>query len=95
MKLRLYAEQAAGWLFGALLFFIGFVNTFWGNDPFLGIGIMFLSFLYYPPINMLIKDLTGITIPRIAKIILGVLLLWIALGVGELFGKIGLMMQDL
>jgi hypothetical protein len=41
--------------------------------------------------------MTGFTIPGmvIIKILLGVFILWAALGVGELFDKIDLMMMDL
>jgi len=83
-----------GWLFGILIFAIGFVNTFWGNDPGLGVGMLILSFVYYPPANAFLKKLTGLSIPWYAKVILGLLLLWISLGVGELFGKIELMLMD-
>ena len=33
------------WLFGVIFFAIGFVNTFWGNDPGFGIFIILLSLL--------------------------------------------------
>jgi len=41
--------------------------------------------------------MTGFSIPRIGivKILLGILILWASLGVGELFDKIDLMMMDL
>ena len=45
----------AGWAFGILVFAIGIVNTFWGNDPLFGIFLLLLSFVYYPPVNSLIK----------------------------------------
>lgn len=83
------------WLFGATVFAIGLVNTLWGNDPGFGVFLLLLSFVYFPPINTLIKKRTGFSIPRIVKIALGLFIIWASLGVGELFGKIDLMMMDL
>jgi hypothetical protein len=95
MEIKTLGGQLAGWIFGVIIFAMGFVNTFWGNDPGLGIGLLVLSFVYYPPINRWIQKDTGYRIPLYAKIILGLLLLWVSLGVGELFGKIDLMLMDL
>lgn len=85
------------WLFGAVAFAIGVVNTFWGNDPGFGIFILLLSFVYFLPVNAIFKRITGFTIPKpgILKILLGLFIMWAALGVGELFDKIELMMNDL
>ncbi|WP_296622108.1 hypothetical protein [Marivirga sp.] len=82
------------WLFGILALAIGFVNTFWGNDPFFGIFIMLCSLIYYLPIYGYIKKLTDITIPKFTKVLLAIFILWAALGVGELFDKIELMMTS-
>ncbi len=85
------------WLFGALFFAIGVVNTFWGNDPWFGVFILLLSFAYFLPVNTILEKIAGFSIPRIGvvKILLGVFILWASLGVGELFAKIDLMMMDL
>ena len=85
------------WLFGIVFFAIGVVNTFWGNDPGFGIFIILLSFVYFLPVNDILQKMTGFSIPRmgIVKILLGIFILWAALGVGELFDKINLMMTDL
>lgn len=85
------------WIFGVLFFAIGVVNTFWGNDRGFGIFIILLSFVYFLPVNDILKKLTGFEIPGIgaAKILLGIFILWAALGVGELFDKIELMKRDL
>ncbi len=84
------------WVFGIVAFAIGVVNTFWGNDSVFGIFIILLSFAYFLPVNVIIKKITGFSIPGmgILKIILGVFIIWAALGVGELFYKIELMMLD-
>lgn len=85
------------WLFGVLFFAIGVVNTFWGNDPGFGIFIILLSFVYFLPVNDMLKRMTGFSIPRmgIVKILLGSFIFWAALGVGELPDKINLMITDL
>lgn len=84
-----------GWLFGTVVFAIGIVNTFWGNDRFFGIFILLASYVYFPPVNVLVKKWTGFSIHWVLKIILGLFILWAALGVGELFDKIDLMLMDL
>jgi hypothetical protein len=82
------------WLFGIAVLTVGLINTLWGNDPGFGVFLALLSFIYFPPVNALIKEKTGIKIPAIAKIALGIFIIWASLGVGELFDKIYLMMQD-
>jgi len=81
--------------FGIVFLAIGLINTFWGNDPGYGIFILLLSFVYFPPVTAFIKKILGISILLIVKIILGVFIIWTALGVGELFDKIDLMLTDL
>lgn len=83
------------WIFGIAVFAAGVVNLLWGNDPGFGVFLMLLSFVYFPPVTALLRKKTGIPVPGIAKIILGILIIWAVLGVGELFDKIDLMMQDL
>lgn len=85
------------WIFGVVFFAIGVVNTFWGNDSGFGVFIILLSFVYFLPVNDILRKMTGFSIPGmgIVKIVLGIFILWAALGVGELFGKIDLMMTEL
>ncbi len=85
------------WLFGIVFFAVGVVNSFWGNDPGFGVFILLLSFVYFLPVNAILKKMTGFSIPRIGivKIVLGIFIIWASLGVGELFDKIDLMMMDL
>ena len=83
------------WVFGIVVFAIGVLNVFWGNDPGFGIFLVLLSFVYFPPVNAIIKERTRFSIPGIVKVLLGIFILWASLGVGELFGKIDLMMMDL
>lgn len=82
-----------GWLFGLIVLAIGLINTFWGNDPEFGIFLVLLSFVYYPPVNILIKKMIGFSIPAVLKILLAIFIIWASLGVGELFDKIDMMLN--
>jgi len=87
-----------GWIFGIAVFAAGVVNTFWGNDPEFGVFILLLSSVYFPPTSNILsaisKQAVGFPVPKIGKIVLGSFIVWATLGVGELFDKIDLMMQD-
>lgn len=83
------------WLFGTVVLAIGLINTFWGNDLGFGVFLILLSFIYFPPTNVILKKITGFSIPLVINILLGLFIIWAALGVGELFNKIELMMMDL
>ena len=72
------------WVFGIAVFANGVLNLFLGNDPGLGIGFIFLSFIYYPPINTAIKKRFAFSIPPLVKITLGIIIVWITLAVGAL-----------
>lgn len=93
MEYKSTAGNIIGWLFGIAVLAIGIINTFWGNDPGYGIFILLLSFVYFTPANVLLKKISGRSIPFIVKIILGGFIIWTALGVVELFDKIDLMMD--
>ena len=82
------------WIIGVLFTGIAIVNIFWGNDPEFGVFIFMLSLIFYPPVNVLFKRITGYTIPVAVKIILFLLIIWASLGVGELLNKIELMIQS-
>jgi hypothetical protein len=90
----LSALNILSWFFGVVVFAIGLVNSFWGNDPGFGVFLLLLSFVYFPPANTLIRERTGFSIPGWAKISLGLFIIWASLGVGELLDKIDLMMMD-
>ena len=85
------------WLFGIVFFAIGVLNTFWGNDPGFGVFILLLSFVYFLPVNTILKKMAGFSISGmgIVKIVLGIFIIWAAVGVGELYDKIELMKMDL
>jgi hypothetical protein len=83
-----------GWLFGLVVFAIGIINIFWGNDFGFGMFLLLLSFLYFPPVNVLLKKRFGFSVHYLVKIFLGIFILWAALGVGELLDKIDIMLMD-
>lgn len=83
------------WIFGFVVLAIGLVNTFWGNDPVFGICIVLASFIYFPPTVGRLEKISGFKIPVWVKIIVGLLILWASLGVGELFTKIEMMRMEL
>lgn len=89
------AVKAISWSFGVVTLAIGFVNTFWGNDPGFGVFIILLSLIYFLPLNAILKKMIGLSIPKlgILKILLGIFIVWAAMGVGELFDKIHLMLN--
>jgi len=81
----------AGALLGAGFFLIGFVNLFWGNDPFFGLGIVVFSFFFFLPSVEAIKQAVDPKYWRIGLGILALMVLWASLGVGELGDKMELM----
>lgn len=85
------------WLFGIVVLAIGVINVFWGNDPFFGCFLVLLSFVYFLPVNDILRNTIEFSIPKmgVVKIVLGILIIWAAIGVGELFGKIELMLLGL
>jgi hypothetical protein len=87
--------NSISWFFGIVFLTIGIINLFWGNDPGFGAFIIFLSFLYFPPLTNILTILTKLPIPWYIKVFVGFFILWSSLGVGELFEKIHLMMIDL
>ncbi|QIL76321.1 hypothetical protein [Hymenobacter sp. HDW8] len=72
-----------GWGFGMVVFAVGVANLFLVH-PVPGIVYLFLSLLYLPPVNVLIKERTGFYIPTIVKIILGIIIIQFTLGVSDL-----------
>ena len=84
-----------GWFFGIVFLSIGLINTFWGNDAGYGVFIILLSFVFYPPVNSILKERLGFAIPFLLKIVIGLFIIWSAVGVGELFDKIDIMLMSL
>ena len=90
------ALSIISWLFGTLFFAIGLVNTFWGNDTLFGIFIILLSLIYFVPVNGILRRIAGFSIPRmmLVKILVGLFIIWAAMGVGELPDKVEMMLTN-
>lgn len=76
---------------GCLLLSIGFVNLFWGNDPFFGMAICLASTLYFFPVANQVSCMVEPKWWRWILTILALLILWASLGVDDLEGKLELM----
>ena len=89
--------KITSWAFGIAFFAIGLINTFWGNDALFGLFIILLFFVYFLPVNTILRRMFNFSIPGmgIVKIVLGIFIIWATVGVGELFNKIELMKVDL
>ena len=73
----------AGWSFAGLVAAIGLANLVLVH-PVPGAVFLLLSLVYPPPATAWLKAKTGLHIPAVVKIILGVLILQFTLGVSDL-----------
>jgi hypothetical protein len=81
-------------LFGVLVLCMGMVNAGWGNDPWFGVFLMLCALAYFPPMEALATKWTGLSLPPWLKGLLGLFILWAAVGVGELADKVDMMRQS-
>ena len=82
-------SRIISWIFGVLFFVIGVLNAFLVHlVP--GISYLILSFIYFPPISAIFKERFGLSIPFAVKVILGLVILWGTLAVGDLAEILGL-----
>ena len=73
----------AGWLFGMIVFLIGFLNLLFVHVvP--GNVFMLVSFLYFPPPGAYFRQRFGFVIPVAIKIALGLVIIWFTLGISDL-----------
>ena len=77
------------WILGIAFFAIGVLNLFLVH-PVPGVFYLLLSFVYFPPANTILKERLGFSIPLVAKIVLGVAIIWFTLGVSDLAEMAGL-----
>lgn len=77
------------WIFGIVFFVIGVLNIFLVH-PVPGVFYLLLSLMYLPQTNTILKKRFGFSIPLVAKIVLGLVILWGTLAVGELAEMFGL-----
>ena len=78
---------------GVCLAVVGFVNAFWGNDPFFGLAIVFMAGLYFWPLASNTLHRFQPDWHKLLKIVIFILIMWAALGVGELGDKVSLMRE--
>ena len=82
-------KNIISWIFGVVFFVIGVLNVFLVH-PVPGVFYLLLSFVYFPPANTILKKMFGFSIPLVVKIILGLVILWVTLAVGDLAEMLGL-----
>ena len=80
---------------GAILLFVGFVQSFWGNDPYLGwvISLVASAYLTLAGHDLLADLAISDRTQRVAGFAVFLLIMWIALGVGELPEKMAMMLE--
>jgi len=79
--------------FGALFSAIGFVNAFWGNDPYYGVAVLTASFLFYLPLIDVVRAKASAQQSTALLVLLGAFILWTSIGVGELWDKTAMMVE--
>lgn len=77
------------WLFATVFLVCGVLNIFL-VDFVPGVLYLLLSFVYFPQTNTFLKKKIGWSIPFFVKIILGLVILWGTLAVGDLAEVLGL-----
>ena len=77
------------WIFGIVFFVIGVLNVFLVH-PVPGVFYLLLSFVYFASTHAIFKKRFGFWIPLVVKIILGLVILWVTLAVGDLAELFGL-----
>jgi hypothetical protein len=76
------------WGFWLLAFTLAVLNAVYVH-PAVGIGLMTLSLVYVPPLSDRMKSAMGFEIPPIAKILLGIAIIWISMIPTEVIDKAG------
>ena len=79
--------------FGVLFSAIGFVNTFWGNDPYYGLAVLTASSLFYLPLIDVVRARVSAQQGTALLVLLAVFILWSSIGVGELWDKTAMMVE--
>ncbi|NVK51343.1 MAG: hypothetical protein HWD85_00295 [Flavobacteriaceae bacterium] len=76
--------NSVSFIAGLLIFIIGLLNLFRGDDSWLGVAFITLSFIYIPAANKVFKKTFGFSVHYLVKIILAAILLWISMAVGAI-----------
>lgn len=83
MNKKINIGNIISWIFGIIFFVIGVLNAILVH-PVPGTFYILLSFIYLPSTNTILKKKFGFSIPLAVKIILGLVILWGTLAVGDL-----------
>lgn len=83
------ASTIINWIFGVVFLVIGLLNMILVH-PVPGVFYFLLSLIYFPPISAVVKKKIGLAIPFWIKVILGLVILWGTLAVGDLAEILGL-----
>lgn len=78
-------------LLGLLVSYVGFVNTFWGNDPFYGLIIFSMAVFFYYPLLAFLNRIVPAKVRTTLLVAIAIFVFFSSLGVGELGDKIELM----
>lgn len=76
------------WGFWVLVVFLAVLNAIYVH-PAIGAGLLVLSLIYVPPVNDRLRQSMGLTVPPIAKILLGITIIWVAMVATEVVDKAG------
>ena len=83
MKRQFFPLHLVSWIFGTAVLVIGVLNMFLVH-VIPGLVFLLLSLVYFPPVNTLLRNRFGFSIPLLVKIILGIAIVWFTLGVSDL-----------
>lgn len=75
------------WGFWVLVFVLAVLNGIFVHFG-VGIGLLVLSLVYVPPVNDRLKETTGLVVPPIAKILLGIIIIWVAMVLTEVLDRV-------
>lgn len=75
--------NAVGWIFGLIIFTLGLLNIFLVH-PVPGLAYILVSMVFPPPVNIVIWEYTGFSIPFVLKVFLFLVIIWFTLGISDL-----------
>lgn len=86
---KIATSNIFSWTFCSIFIVIGIANLLFVH-PVPGMFYLILSLIYLPRTNHLLKKKLGFSIPLALKIVLGLVVLWATLAVGELAEMVGI-----
>ncbi len=89
MTAKFYISDFVSWIFTLIFLVLGIMNLILVH-PVPGIFYILFSGIFPPPLNSLLKNKTGLVISLWIKILLGLIILWGTLAVGDLAEMYGL-----